>query len=145
MPAVIGKMSTWSLGRKSSSPSCKVRMPKTVKMKKARMFKRCAGVRPFKRRQISTPITSAAKSPIEHASQTTNADFNPSFAPKVIAVSCVLSPSSATKKVENTARNAREIFPSLASSSFSSSKSREVKAKNRKAEAAIKRISQVGI
>lgn len=52
----------------------------------------------FRRYPIRSPITSAAKSPSEQASHTTTAELSPSLAPNVIAVSCVLSPSSRNKK-----------------------------------------------
>ena len=45
----------------------------------------------------------------------------PSFAPNVMAVSCVLSPSSATKNVQKTASGANGIFVFSPSSSSSSS------------------------
>ena len=61
-----------------------------------------------------------------------------------MAVSCVLSPSSATKNVQNTDNGANLIFRSFTFSSSSSSPLSVVAAKNRNAAPAIRRISHVG-
>ena len=96
----------------------------------------------FRRYPIRSPITSAAKSPSEQASHTTTAELSPSLAPNVIAVSCVLSPSSATKNVQNTDSGANLILRSLTFSSSSSSPFSVVTAKNRNAAPAIRRMKQ---
>jgi hypothetical protein len=64
----------------------------------------------------------AAKSPSEQPIHTITAELIPSFAPNVIAVSCVLSPNSAMKKVQKTASGANLIFDFPPSSSSSSSR-----------------------
>ena len=81
-----------------------------------------SGVLLFNRYPTNIPRMSAAKSPSEHPIHTTRAALIPSLAPNVMAVSCVLSPSSATKNVQKTASGANLIFDlPLPSSSSSSS------------------------
>lgn len=70
---------------------------KDGKITNATVLRIPSGALLFRRYPIRSPITSAAKSPSEQASHTTTAELSPSLAPNVIAVSCVLSPSSATK------------------------------------------------
>ena len=119
-------------------------IPKMEKITNATVLRIPSGALLFRRYPIRSPITSATKSPSEQASHTTTAELSPSLAPNVIAVSCVLSPSSATKNVQNTDSGANLILRSLTFSSSSSSPFSVVAAKNRNAAPAIRRISQVG-
>ena len=120
--------------------------PNTEKIKNASILSNPSGVSLFNRYPTSIPRISAIKSPSEHPIQTTSADPKPSFAPKVMAVSCVLSPSSATKKVQKTASGANLIFDLPPSSSSSSSSLAIVDtAKYRNASAATTLINQSGM
>ena len=88
------------------SPRYSVYTPKMENITNARLFRSPSGVLLFSRYPTIIPRISAANNPREQASQTISAALIPSFAPKVMAVSCVLSPSSATKNVQKTARGA---------------------------------------
>ncbi len=88
---------------------------------------------------------SAAKSPMEHAHQTIMAFSNPLSIAKFMAVSWVLSPSSATKNVQKMASGANLNLLLCAFSSSSSSERRVVAAKNKKAPAARNLMSQRGM
>ena len=89
---------------------------------------------------------SAKNSPREQPSHTISAELIPSLAPKVMAVSCVLSPSSATKKVQKTASGANRILDlPLPSSSSSLLPASVDAAKYRNASAAMTLMSQAGM
>ena len=89
---------------------------------------------------------SAKNSPREQPIHTISAELIPSLAPKVMAVSCVLSPSSATKKVQKTASGANRIPGSAAALIFLiiASPASVDAAKYRNASAAMTLMSQAG-